>query len=110
MIMQKTAKFFHSKYVFFTAEKKTGYTLGAGYTVGAVFRVAAIIRVVAVFGALKIIFSDLFFLHGNLQAWKNQNQKKVLKNVFFMPFFLLKVKTAVFLKLAVAAAVIVLEQ
>ncbi len=32
-----------------------------GPTVGAEFRVAAIIRVAAVFGALKIIFSDLFF-------------------------------------------------
>jgi hypothetical protein len=37
-------------------------------TVGAVFRVAAIIRVAAVFGELKIIFSDFFFLHGNLQV------------------------------------------
>jgi hypothetical protein len=38
-------------------------------------------------------------------------KKKILKNVFFfMPFFLLKVKTAIFLKLAVAAAVIDLEQ
>ncbi len=81
------------------------------YTVGAVFRVAAIIRVAAVFGALKIIFSDLFFLHGNLQVWKNQNQKKTFwKIFFFMPFFWLKVKTAVFLKSAVAAAVIDLEQ
>jgi hypothetical protein len=32
MIIKKTAKFFHSKYVFFAAKKKTGYTLGAGYT------------------------------------------------------------------------------
>ncbi len=33
MIIQKTVKLFHSKYVFFTA-KKTRYTLGAGYTLG----------------------------------------------------------------------------
>ncbi len=46
-------------------------------TVGAVFRVDAIIRVAAVFGALKIIFSDLLFLHENLQVEKNQNPKKI---------------------------------
>ncbi len=60
-------------------------------TVGAVFRVAAIIRVAALFGALKIIFSDLFFF-------------------FWWPFFELKVKTAIFLKLAAAAAVVDLDQ
>ncbi len=54
----------------------------------AVFRVAAIIRVAAVFGALKIIFSELFFLHDNFQIRKNQNQKKNFENFFFLcPFF-----------------------
>jgi hypothetical protein len=82
-----------------------------GDTVGAVFRVAAIIRVAALFGALKIIFSDLFFLHDNLQVVKIQNQKKNFEIFFFLwPFFELKVKTAVFLKLAAAAAVNDLEQ
>jgi hypothetical protein len=57
-------------------------------TVGAVFRVAGIIRVAAGFGALKIIFSDLFFLHDNLQVGKNQNQKTNFEKCFFMPFFL----------------------
>jgi hypothetical protein len=58
-------------------------------TVGAVFRVAAIIRVAAVFGALKIIFSELFFLHDNFQVRKNQNQKKNFEFFFFcVPVFL----------------------
>jgi hypothetical protein len=51
---------------------RQGYIMGVYRdtegTVGAVFRVTSIIRVAAVFGALKIIFSDLFFLHGNLQV------------------------------------------
>jgi hypothetical protein len=79
-------------------------------TVGAVFRVAAIIRVTTLFGALKIIFSDLFFLHDNLQVVKIQNQKKHFEIFFLWPFFELKVKTAVFLKLAAAATVVDLEQ
>ncbi len=54
-------------------------------TVGTVFRVATIIRVAAVFGALKIIFSDLYFLHDNLQVGKNQN-KKIWKMFFFALF------------------------
>jgi hypothetical protein len=78
-------------------------------TVGAVFRVAAIIRVAALFGALKIIFSDLYFLHDNLQVVKIQNQNKKFE-FFFVAFFELKVKTAVFLKMAAAAAVVDLEQ
>ncbi len=57
------------------------------HTVGAVFRVAAIIRVTAVFGALKIIFSDLFILHDNLQVRKNHNQKKKFEKFFVCPFF-----------------------
>ncbi len=55
-------------------------------TVGTVIRVAAIIRVAAPFGALTIISSALFFWHDNLQVVKHQNKKK-LKNVFFVPFF-----------------------
>ncbi len=68
-----------------------------------------IIRVVAVFGALKIIFSDLLFLHDNLKVGKNQN-KKIFKKYFLMLFFELKVKTAVILKSVATTAVIDLEQ
>jgi hypothetical protein len=67
-------------------------------TVGAIFRVAAIIRVAVVFGALKIIFSDLF-LHDNLQDGKNQNQKKNFEKCYFyvFPFFSSKSKLPFFL-------------
>jgi hypothetical protein len=54
-------------------------------TVGAVFRVTAIIRVAAVFGALKIIFSDLyFFLHDNLQVDIEQKKKFFWEALFFI--------------------------
>jgi hypothetical protein len=79
-------------------------------TVGAVFRVAAIIRVVAVFGALKIIFLIYYFCMVISRFERIRIKRKKFENVFFMPFFLLKVKTAVFLKSAVAVAVIDLEQ
>jgi hypothetical protein len=92
---------FNTKKGFIRFKKEDGsYT----YTIGAIFRVAAL------FGALQFYFFSLFFGTIISRLERTRIKQKKLKNVFFMPFFELKDKTAVFLKLAAAAAVIDLEQ
>jgi hypothetical protein len=105
--LERVFRWRNSIYIFFLTEQKRAKANTIGdiwqfrdvwkFTVGAVFRVAAIIRVAAVFGALKIIFSELFFLHDNLQIRKNQNKQKNVEIFFCVcPFFSSKSKPPFF--------------
>jgi hypothetical protein len=55
------------------------------------------LKIAALFGALKVIFSDLFFFRGTLQDWKNQNEKKIW-NFFSALSLSSKLKPPFFLK------------